>query len=71
MPSIYFFICPTDEPGFDEAMKSFMVENSASYTSKISLDCPLEVLGTFESVLANFFMIKLGIVIVIQSNEEL
>ena len=65
MPGIYFFICPTDEPDFDEAMKSFMVENSASYTSKISLDCPLEALGTFESVLANFFMIKLGIIIVV------
>ena len=63
--SIYFFICPTNESDFDEAMRSFMVENSASYTSKISLDCPLEALGTFESVLANFFMIKLGIIIVV------
>ena len=65
MSSIYFFICPTDEPDFDEAMRLFMVENSASYTSKVSLDCPLEGLGTFESVLANFFMIKLGIFIVL------
>ena len=65
MSGVYFFICPTDEPDFDETMRSFMVENSASYTSKTSLDCPLEALGTFESVLANFFMIKLGIVIVV------
>lgn len=65
MPDVYMFICPDNVVGCDASMSSFLVENSVSYTSKISLECPLEALGTFESVLANFFMVKVGLIVIL------
>ena len=59
------FICPVSVEEGDASMSSFLVENSVSYTSKIGLDCPLEDLGTFESVLANFFIVKVGVMVIL------
>ena len=63
MPEVFLFVCPQN--GLEETDKSFrdfIALNCVSYTSKFSLDTPLAELGTFESVLAHFFLVKLGIV---------
>ena len=65
LPNVFLFICPVSVDEADASMASFLVENSVSYTSKISLDCPLEDLGTFESVLANFFIVKVGVMVIL------
>ena len=64
-PEIYILACPTKDSDFDDKMEDFIAENCVSFTSKISLDCPLSSLGTFESTLAHFFMVKVGTIIVI------
>ena len=64
-PSIYLLVCPVNEKGSDKMMARFLVESSVSYTSKLSLDCKPEELGTFESVFANFFIVKMGVMIVL------
>ena len=46
----------------DKSFSNFLALNSVSYISKFSLDTPLAELDTFESVLAHFFLVKLGIV---------
>lgn len=63
MPEVFLFVCPQNEvEETDESFSAFIALNSVSYTSKFSLDTPLAELGTFESVLAHFFLVKLGIV---------
>lgn len=64
-PNIYILVCPNNEDGCDEMMANFLKESSVSYTSKLSLDCKSEELGTFESVFANFFIVKMGVMIVL------
>ena len=57
IPEVFLFVCPQN--GLEETDKSFsnfIALNSVSYTSKFSLDTPLAELGTFESVLAHFFL---------------
>lgn len=64
IPEVFMFICPIEE-SYGAAYQAFITENSVSYTAKISLDCHVEELGTFMSVFANFFIVKLGIVIIL------
>ena len=63
MPEVFLFVCPQNEgEEVDKSFSNFLALDSVSYTSKFSLDTPLAELGTFESVLAHFFLVKLGIV---------
>ena len=64
-PEVFMFLCSSEQDNHDENFQAFLTEGSASYTAKISLDCQLEELGTFESVFANFFLVKLGLIIII------
>ena len=65
MPDVFMFVCPSDDNAYDKALQAFIISNSTSFTSKISLDFRLEELGTFASVLANFFMVKVGTIIIV------
>jgi len=51
--------------GTNEQHILFLEKSSVSYTSKIGLSCKKEELDTFESVCANFFMVKMGVAIVV------
>lgn len=63
MPEVFLFVCPQNEgEEMDKSFSNFLALNSVSYISKFSLDTPLAELDTFESVLAHFFLVKLGIV---------
>lgn len=64
-PRVFMLLCSISREDYGETFCTFIEENLVSYTSKISLDCRLEELGTFVSVFANFFMVKLGIVILV------
>ena len=58
VPEVFLFVCPQNEvEEMDKAFSNFLALNSVSYTSKFSLDTPLAELGTFESVLAHFFLV--------------
>ena len=65
LPNVLLFIHPLI--GDDESVeyKSFVEQSSVSYTSKFALDCKREELDSFESVYANFFLVKMGIVMVV------
>lgn len=65
VPEVCMFVCSCEKDDSDETFHAFITENSASYTAMISLDCQLEELGTFVSVLANFFMVKIGTIIIV------
>jgi len=63
MPEVFLFVCPQNKvEETDNSFSTFITLDSVSYTSKFYLDTPLAELGTFESVLAHFFLVKLGIV---------
>ena len=63
MPEVFLFVCPQNTlEETDKSFSNFLALNSVSYISKFSLDTTLAELGTFESVLAHFFLVKLGIV---------
>ena len=64
LPKVLLFIHPFADNATDE-YKSFIEQSSVSYTSKFPLDCRREELDSFESVYANFFLVKMGIVIVV------
>ena len=66
IPEVFMFVCPVEEEeSYSTTFRAFITENSASYTSKISLDCHFEELGAFVSVLANFFVVKVGIIVIV------
>ena len=65
LPYIYLFALPINEKECDKMMANFLVDSSVSYTSKLSLDCKHEELDSFESVYANFFIVKMGVMIVL------
>lgn len=65
LPQVFLFIHPFANDEVDEQYKSFIEQSSVSYTSKFGLDCRREELDSFESVYANFFLVKMGIVIVV------
>ena len=64
LPKVLLFIHPFAQNETDE-YKSFVEQSSVSYTSKFALDCRREELESFESVYANFFLVKMGVVIVV------
>lgn len=64
IPEVFMFICPSKNDDYDMSC-AFITQNSASFTAKISLDCRVEELGTFASVLANFFMVKVGTIVIV------
>lgn len=65
IPEVFMFVCPVEDESYSSTFRAFITENSASYTSKISLDCHFEELGTFVSVLANFFVVKVGVIVIV------
>ena len=65
IPEVFMFICPSEDDSYDEDFCRFINQDSASYTALISLDCRVEWLGKFASVLANFFLVKLGVIVLI------
>lgn len=65
IPDVFMFVCPSKDDDYDKQFHAFINQDSASYTALISLDCHVESLHTFVSVLANFFMVKLGTIIVV------
>ena len=64
LPKVLLFIHSFAHNETDE-YKSFIQQSSVSYTSKLALDCRREELESFESVYANFFLVKMGVMIVV------
>jgi hypothetical protein len=65
IPDVFMFVCPSEDDEYDKEYHTFITQHSVSYTASIALDCHLERLHTFTSVLANFFMVKVGTIIVV------
>ena len=65
LPQVFLIIHPFADDETDERKKSFIEQSSVSYTSKFGLDCKREELDSFESVYASFFLVKMGVVIVV------
>lgn len=65
LPQVFLFVHAGSEDKTDEHYTLFLEQSSVSYTSKIGLSCKKEELDTFESVYANFFIVKMGVAIVL------
>lgn len=64
LSKVLLFVHPLAHNETDEYM-CFIEQSSVSYTSKFALDCRREELESFESVYANFFLVKMGVMIVV------
>ena len=65
LPEVFMFVCPGEDDNYEERFCAFINQDSASYIGLMSLDCHVEMLHTFVSVLANFFMVKLGTIVLV------
>ena len=65
LPQIFLYVHPISDSASDTLKTTFTEHCSVSYTSKTGLDCTLDELHSFESVYANFFLVKVGLLIIL------